>query len=58
LDELNSFLLDKKIAKFKLPERLEIVDRFPLTSIGKISKKDLRLDIEAKIREEQAGGRG
>lgn len=42
LEEVNEFLLAKQIAKFKLPERLEIVDRFPLTSVGKISKKALR----------------
>lgn len=49
LAEINTFLLDKKIAKFKLPERLEIVDSFPMTNIGKISKKELRVDIEKKL---------
>lgn len=52
LDELKSFLLEKKIAKFKLPERLEIIDQFPLTNVGKISKKDLRLDIEKRLKKE------
>jgi len=51
LAELNAFLADKKIAKFKLPERLEVVDSFPMTNIGKISKKDLRDDIEKKLKE-------
>ena len=49
LEELNNFLLGKKIAKFKLPERLEIMDQFPLTNVGKISKKDLRFDIQKKL---------
>lgn len=49
LPELNAFLLDQRIAKFKLPERLEIVERFPLTSVGKIAKKDLRDDIARKL---------
>ncbi len=43
LDELRRFLLEgKRIAKFKLPERLELRERFPTTPVGKISKKDLR----------------
>jgi 2,3-dihydroxybenzoate-AMP ligase len=49
LPDLVSFLEQKKIAKFKLPERLEIVARFPLTTVGKISKKDLRDDISKKL---------
>ncbi|KJS15486.1 MAG: hypothetical protein VR69_13005 [Peptococcaceae bacterium BRH_c4b] len=52
LNELNTFMLEKKIAKFKLPERLEIIEQFPLTNVGKIQKKDLRLAIEKKIEEE------
>ncbi|MBI2816791.1 MAG: AMP-binding protein [Acidobacteria bacterium] len=52
LDELTRFLIDKKIAKFKLPERLEVVPQFPLTSVGKISKKDLRDQIAAKLKAE------
>ena len=30
-----------EIATFKLPERLEVLDAFPLSPIGKVSKKDL-----------------
>ena len=50
LPELCSFLLAKNIAKFKLPERLELVGEFPLTNIGKVSKKDLREDIANKLK--------
>lgn len=50
--ELIAFLEHQQIAKFKLPERLEIVDSFPLTSVGKVSKKDLREDIAAKLKAE------
>ena len=50
LDELKEFLLEKKIAKFKLPERLEIVQSFPLTSVGKVSKKALRERIASERR--------
>ena len=46
LDELNRFLLeDRRIAKFKLPERLQLRDRFPTTAVGKISKKELREEV-------------
>jgi 2,3-dihydroxybenzoate-AMP ligase len=40
-DELKNFLLGKEIAKFKLPERLEILPDFPLSTFGKVSKKKL-----------------
>ncbi|HYY88927.1 MAG TPA: AMP-binding protein [Chloroflexota bacterium] len=40
-DELVAFLQDEEIAHHKLPERLEILDEFPLSPIGKVSKKDL-----------------
>ena len=52
LEALRAFLEAAKIARFKLPERLELVERFPLTSVGKISKKSLREDIAAKLRAE------
>jgi 2,3-dihydroxybenzoate-AMP ligase len=52
LAQLTGYLASKKIAKFKLPERLEIVDSFPLTGMGKVSKKDLRKIIAAKLKAE------
>ncbi len=54
LPELTRFLEDKRIARFKLPERLEVVERFPTTAVGKISKKELRDDIHQKLRAEGA----
>ena len=36
LPELVVFLDAQQIAKFKLPERLEVIDAFPLTSVGKV----------------------
>src|SRR3989449_1542225 len=41
LQALVSFLKDREIAKFKLPERLEILDGFPVSTFGKVSKKAL-----------------
>ncbi|MFJ8748830.1 (2,3-dihydroxybenzoyl)adenylate synthase [Streptomyces sp. NPDC102441] len=46
------FLLSQGLAKFKLPERVEVVGAFPLTNVGKVSKKDLRADIKEKIEKE------
>jgi 2,3-dihydroxybenzoate-AMP ligase len=55
LDSLNEYLLNqRKIAKFKLPERLELVEALPLTHVGKINKKQLREMIATKVEEELA----
>jgi 2,3-dihydroxybenzoate-AMP ligase len=54
--ELVAFLQAQQIAKFKLPERLEIVESFPMTSVGKVSKKELRDDIARKLTAEAALG--
>jgi 2,3-dihydroxybenzoate-AMP ligase len=53
LKELQEFLLAQKIAKFKLPERLEILKEFPLSPAGKILRRTLREMISAKIAEEK-----
>src|SRR5438876_2333159 len=41
LAELVEFLKTKEIAKFKLPERLLVLDDFPVSTFGKVSKKTL-----------------
>jgi 2,3-dihydroxybenzoate-AMP ligase len=41
LAELVTFLAGFEIARFKLPERLEVFDSLPLSGFGKVSKKDL-----------------
>jgi 2,3-dihydroxybenzoate-AMP ligase len=55
LEELVAFLAKEEIAKHKLPERLEIMDDFPLSPFGKVSKKDLTEKIALKLQQE--GGR-
>jgi 2,3-dihydroxybenzoate-AMP ligase len=52
-DELNTFLLGKEIAKYKLPERLEIMKDFPLSPFGKVSKKELTEMISQKMAADQ-----
>ncbi len=46
---LKDFLLAQRIAKFKLPERLEIVSEFPLSPAGKILRRTLRDQIAATL---------
>ncbi len=51
-DEMVAFLKTKKVAAFKLPERLEIVDALPTVGdSGKVDKKVLKTDIEKKVAE-------
>ena len=52
LPELAAFLMNEEIAKHKLPERLEIVDDFPLSPFGKVSKKDLTERITQMLKSE------
>ena len=51
-DEMISFIQEKRIAKFKLPERLEIVDELPMARGEKVNKSLLREDIEQKLKKE------
>jgi 2,3-dihydroxybenzoate-AMP ligase len=53
-EELSRFLLTQRIAKFKLPERLEILAKFPVSGAGKILRRTLREMIETKLRNEQS----
>ena len=41
LPELVEFLKGKEIAKFKLPERMLLLDDLPVSTFGKVSKKAL-----------------
>lgn len=55
LEELVSYLATKEIARFKLPERLELMDDFPLSTFGKVSKKSLVEMVSQKLARESAG---
>ena len=49
-EEMIAFLKEKKLAAYKLPERLEIMDALPVVGdSGKIDKKVLKADIEKKL---------
>ncbi|MBL0420708.1 AMP-binding protein [Ramlibacter sp. AW1] len=40
--ELAQFLVGQGLAKYKCPERVEVVDAFPVTRVGKVDKAALR----------------
>jgi non-ribosomal peptide synthetase component E (peptide arylation enzyme) len=51
-EEMVSFLRGKKIAPYKLPERLEIREELPLRGEQKVAKAVLCDDIIRKLKEE------
>ena len=55
LSEIAAHLEKKGVARFKFPERLEVVESFPTTAVGKIAKKVLRERIERALTQERAG---
>jgi 2,3-dihydroxybenzoate-AMP ligase/acyl-CoA synthetase len=47
---MTAFLKSKKLAMFKLPEKLVLMDSLPIVGdSGKIDKKVLKREIEARI---------
>ena len=49
LEDIASFMKEKGIAAYKIPERLEIAKEIPRNPVGKILKKVLREDINNKF---------
>jgi 2,3-dihydroxybenzoate-AMP ligase len=49
LDELLEFLKGQNIARFKMPERLEVVNEFPISPAGKILRRELQAALAAKL---------
>jgi 2,3-dihydroxybenzoate-AMP ligase len=56
LAAVSAYLDSRGVARFKWPERLEIVAALPLTNVGKVDKKKLRDDIAAKLAAEPGDG--
>ncbi|MGC1510227.1 (2,3-dihydroxybenzoyl)adenylate synthase [Ketobacter sp.] len=46
---LRKFLREKGIAEYKLPDRFRFLDKLPLTAVGKIDKRTLRLMVDSPI---------
>lgn len=49
LHDLTSYMKEKGVAVYKLPERLELIDAIPRNPVGKILKSVLREDIKKKL---------
>lgn len=47
--ELRRFLRGRGIATYKVPDRFQIVDEFPVTGVGKVSRRDLRAALAARL---------
>lgn len=54
LTDIISEMTAAGFARFKHPERLEIVDHMPMSKVGKIDKKALREDICTRLAQEAA----
>ncbi|WP_370184972.1 (2,3-dihydroxybenzoyl)adenylate synthase [Rhodococcus wratislaviensis] len=52
LDDVVTLMNEAGVARFKLPERLVIVDQMPTTKVGKIDKKAMREDIRQRLARE------
>lgn len=49
LADLKRALHDRGLAEFKLPDRIEFLDEFPLTGLGKIDKKTLAARARTEV---------
>jgi salicylate---CoA ligase len=56
LEEIRASMEHVGVARFKLPERLEIVDELAATKVGKIDKKALRADVAERLKAEVTAG--
>ena len=57
LPELVEFLAEQEIARHKLPESLAVLDRFPLSPVGKVAKNALAAMLApAGDRDGEGGG--
>jgi non-ribosomal peptide synthetase component E (peptide arylation enzyme) len=54
IPQMIDFLSSQGLAKFKCPERIEIVDEFPVTRVGKVDKPAMRRIIAQTIESEAA----
>lgn len=51
-NEMVEFLEESKLTKYKFPERLEIVEKLPLSPGGKVRKKTLEEYVAKRLKEE------
>ena len=58
LAELTTFLTERGLARFKLPERLELIDDLPLSKFGKVAKHVLTRQVAEKLQAQSRPGHG
>ena len=54
---LSHFLVEQGLAKFKCPERVEPIDAFPVTRVGKLDRVALRTRIRERLEIEASAAR-
>lgn len=54
--DLRDFLRERGVATYKIPDRFEFADSFPLTGVGKISRKALRRKLAALLTDTETQG--
>lgn len=54
--ELKKFVRERGIADYKVPDRIEFVDEFPTTGVGKISRRELRRTLAELVAEGDRSG--
>ena len=47
--ELSNFLRKRGLAAFKIPDRIEFIDQFPKTGVGKVDKRQLREHVASRL---------
>ncbi|HEY2222956.1 (2,3-dihydroxybenzoyl)adenylate synthase [Actinomycetospora sp.] len=52
---LRRFVRERGVAAFKVPDRVEVVDAFPVTGVGKTSRRGLRAALAARLSEGPGG---
>ena len=53
--QLRRFVRDRGVAAYKVPDRVEVVDAFPATGVGKISQRALRAALADHARRPTSG---
>ncbi|NLU73365.1 (2,3-dihydroxybenzoyl)adenylate synthase [Streptomyces sp. HNM0575] len=48
---IKKFLRERGLAAYKIPDRVEFIEAFPATGVGKVSKKDLRAAVASRLRQ-------
>ena len=48
---MHEYFTQKKLAAFKIPERVEVLKELPTTNVGKISRRELRARLVEMLTE-------